>query len=91
MRNEECQIYPARPLICRTQGNLLAFNINDQSHVDTCPLNEPAKKHAQPSDVMNLDLLNQILAQMNLEAGHDEKRIKLKFLIKDNFVNNNKM
>lgn len=78
LRNEECAIYEARPLICHTQGNALFFQEDGINHVDICPLNDEATEVMQNDDVLNLDLLNTILAQINHSLGYDENRISLK-------------
>lgn len=82
LRNEECAIYEARPLICRTQGNALFFQEDGINHVDICPLNDEATDVMQNDDVLNLDLLNTILAQMNHSLGYSENRIALNEIAK---------
>lgn len=44
LRNNQCTIYEARPIICRTQGAVLQFKKEVEKnktevHVDVCPLN----------------------------------------------------
>ena len=79
-----CDIYPVRPLICRTHG--LAIRVGDR--IDWCPQNftdgEPLK-----SSVMELDRINPLLAlvdRLHAEAvgdPTDRKRIPLTTLAAD--------
>lgn len=80
LKNDECIIYPARPLICRTQGNALYFVESEVKQVDICPLNEAALDNMDNQDLLNLDLLNSILVKLNYELGYDEQRISLEHL-----------
>jgi Fe-S-cluster containining protein len=81
LRNEECLIYEARPLICRTQGNAMVFQGEKEVFMDICPLNEEALEVAENDDFLNLDIINTILVQMNREAGYSDKRVPLKDLL----------
>jgi Fe-S-cluster containining protein len=69
-----CQIYPVRPIICRTQGLPLSFKVNEQSQRDVCPLNfEKDDVLALPTDgVLNLDLLNTLLVLVDQVEGGSE-------------------
>ena len=75
--NDACTIYEARPLICRTQGLPLRFIEGGQTFLDICPLNEEMLNITLSSEVMNLDLLNLILAQLERHEGEDRPREKL--------------
>lgn len=77
-----CTIYEARPLICRTQGMAFKFSENGTSFQDICPLNEGMLKVLTEKEILNLDLLNTILAQLEkLSARNSSReRIKLKEL-----------
>ncbi|WP_141733089.1 YkgJ family cysteine cluster protein [Oligoflexus tunisiensis] len=68
-----CQIYPVRPIICRTQGLPLSFKVNEQTQRDVCPLNfEKDDVLALPTDgVLNLDLLNTLLVLVDQVEGGD--------------------
>lgn len=79
LHQETCSIYEARPLICRTQGLALKFNEGENTFLDICPLNEDVLPRMNPSEILNLDLMNMILSQMEkLDAQNEErKRIKL--------------
>jgi hypothetical protein len=73
---DSCSIYPARPVICRTQGAPLF--IASQNALDYCPLNfksgDPIKE-----DWLNLERLNTMLSLAAKTSGLDE-RISLKKL-----------
>jgi uncharacterized protein len=84
LKNEECLIYEARPLICRTQGLPLHF-INEAQEVqrDICPLNDEATPHLQPHEILNLDMLNSVLSQLESQdaKGLMRQRVPLRDLI----------
>jgi len=69
-----CQIYPVRPIICRTQGLPLSFKVDEKSRRDVCPLNfEETDLFTLPTDgVLNLDLLNTLLVLVDQVEGGDE-------------------
>jgi Fe-S-cluster containining protein len=69
-----CQIYPVRPIICRTQGLPLSFKVNERTQRDVCPLNfEKDDVLALPTDgVLNLDLLNTLLVLVDQVEGGSE-------------------
>jgi hypothetical protein len=70
---KECEIYPFRPIICRTQGLPLAFYDDDaQSYsVTFCPKNftglEPEQHDFGPDNTLNLDELNDDLFDIHLQ------------------------
>lgn len=72
-----CSIYPVRPLICRTQGMALMV---EKNYVDICPLNSKMLDVLKNSDVINLEILNQILSQLQLHYQKNSKRITLSSL-----------
>lgn len=74
LRQESCTIYPVRPVICRTQGLPLTFRLESQTHVDVCPLNEEMLNQATASEILNLETLNVILAQMEKQDAHGSSR-----------------
>jgi Fe-S-cluster containining protein len=92
-----CQIYPFRPLICRTHGLPIAFENNDaeppEMSVSFCPKNfkDWAEKELSfgPDNTLNIDLLNQELGQIHaafLDESKDENlspytRIELKEIL----------
>jgi uncharacterized protein len=69
--DERCSIYAARPLICRTQGLPLLFEMAEgESEVDFCPLNfttESALAELNEAQLVPLDDLNLRLALVNLQ------------------------
>lgn len=74
--SEQCSIYEARPLICRTQG--LPLFISTENILDYCPLNfkagDPPKE-----DWLNLERMNTLLTFAAKSTGRDQ-RIRLKKL-----------
>lgn len=70
-----CSIYEARPLVCRTHGAPLFFKDGDASATDACPKNfddEAGLGSLSSNDFINLDLLNNLLATVNVRfAGFD--------------------
>jgi hypothetical protein len=76
----ECEIYPFRPIICRTQGLPLAFYDDDAQgySVTFCPKNfvgdEPEQIGFGPDSTLNLDDLNDDLFDIHLHylAEHPE-------------------
>lgn len=72
----KCDIYAARPLICRTHG--LAVLV--EGRVDACLLNYregwPDRAH-----VLDLDRVNEPLALVNRLAGFDGSRTSLRDLV----------
>lgn len=84
LRSEECTIYAARPLICRTQGLALQFkNQSDEMSYDICPLNDEASHHLQAQDILNLDLINSVLSTIESQDSKAESRERI--LLKDLF------
>ncbi len=66
----QCEVYAARPIICRSQGlPLLSAEILSAQHLDWCPLNfegfEPADFDA--GAILNLDTVNRLLAALSIE------------------------
>jgi Fe-S-cluster containining protein len=80
LREDACTIYPARPLICRTQGLPLLFKENEQSFLDICDLNESALKEVNSDEILDLDRLNHLLAQIELEDSGGRKRDRSRLL-----------
>lgn len=66
-----CGIYEARPLVCRSHGVPIAFRIDEGAEVrrDVCPLNfaELPLEEIDQGDVLNLELINSILALINAQ------------------------
>ena len=72
--NDRCSVYPARPVICRTQG--VPLFVASENALDYCPLNfeagDPPKE-----DWLNLERLNTMLSLAAKTSGLDQ-RIRLK-------------
>jgi len=59
----KCSIYPRRPIICRTQGMGLKWQEDKVLKTDSCPLNFTKNSSSNVEDMLNLDVLNQMIAQ----------------------------
>jgi uncharacterized protein len=79
---EQCTIYEARPVICRSQGLALKFDYQGAEALDICPLNEEMIDLLDEHEILNLDTLNTILArlEMNEAGGAPRERMALKDL-----------
>lgn len=79
--NDQCTVYEARPLICRTQG--LPLFLSTDNVLDYCPLNftagDPPKE-----DWLNLERMNTLLSfaasSMKKDARIRLKKLKAKLL-----------
>jgi len=67
LTDARCPLYAARPLICRTHGLPILFATEAGRSVDFCPLNFVGVDSLPGSAVIDLDRLNQLLAQINRE------------------------
>ena len=80
LRNDSCTIYEARPLICRTQGLAMRFQGEKeglvQTLIDICPLNDSMLEIIQENEVLNLDLLNRILATLEQQDAQGTPRTR---------------
>jgi len=78
--NGECSIYEVRPVICRSHGAPIKFNENGQLKQDVCTLNFQSLPLTEvlQSSVINLDLLNTLLALIN-HAECDETSATKRF------------
>lgn len=84
--NDQCSIYPRRPIICRTQGMGLKWSDNGKALRDCCPLNFTSGE-SKLEDELNLDVLNKMIAQAqvlfntNTQSSipylQDEQRVQL--------------
>jgi len=76
--DDRCAIYAARPVICRTQGLPLLYEIEDGAReVDFCPLNftKPGATDELEEDcLVPLDRMNRQLAFVNLEFCRSQGR-----------------
>ncbi len=68
---DNCSVYEARPIICRTQGLPLLYEAEDGEHeIDFCPLNfnsDEAIAALDEAHVVPLDPINLKLAIVNIE------------------------
>ena len=90
--NNECAIYPVRPIICRTHG--LPIMYPDRQNIDACPLNftDIEFESIDPQYVFNSESITENLIRLNLAfsilTGQIEdagKRIPLTWLLSDRF------
>jgi uncharacterized protein len=81
LKDHRCTIYEARPLICRTQGLPLMFeNDEGEEEVDACPLNFEDSE-LEEKDILSLPRLNTALSQLQIQAGAQSERVKLRKLM----------
>jgi Fe-S-cluster containining protein len=78
----ECEIYPYRPLICRTQGMPLAFYDDDAQgySVTFCPENftkDTEKRDFNADNTLNLDQLNDKLFEIHLQFLVEQPQMNL--------------
>lgn len=60
-----CQLYPSRPLICRTHGLPLLTGAPADRQIDFCPRNFVGIATLPGSAVIDLDRLNELLVAIN--------------------------
>lgn len=77
-----CQLYAARPIICRTHGLPLLTGVDGSRKVDFCPLNFTGVERLPAAMVIDLDRLNTALAAVNRlyvhECGGDDAAAALR-------------
>lgn len=89
--NNQCSIYPRRPMICRTQGMGLKWSEEGKILRDCCPLNFTNNTtQSKEEDELNLDVLNHMISQAqmlfsnqhrsSIISQHSNERIELKEL-----------
>jgi len=71
--NDNCTIYEARPLICRTQG--LPLYLSSENSLDYCPLNFKSG-NPEKSDWLNLERMNTLLS-IAAKSVKKEGRVRL--------------
>ncbi len=81
-----CQVYAARPLLCRTHGLPLRMDapstrsgLRVLDDVEVCSLNFTARD-PDPEDVLDATLVQALLTTVNSRAGLDDQRIPLRAL-----------
>ena len=77
-KNGACQIYPVRPIICRSHGAAILFHDAGQWFADICELNNLNLEKLPQEDFLIIDWLNNYLAQFNIDAGFSAARIPLR-------------
>ncbi len=89
--DNQCSIYPRRPIICRTQGMGLKWSEEGKILRDCCPLNfSDNTTSSKEEDELNLDVLNHMISQAQMLfsnqqksfiiSSHSNERIELKDL-----------
>lgn len=73
-----CTIYPARPIICRTQGMAMQWREDDEVLRSWCEHNFKDQDHLSPvHDDLNLDTLNTMIAHaQNIWSGGENNKEK---------------
>jgi len=84
-----CRLYDARPIICRTQGLPLGYidEVTESIEVSVCHLNFPENFSFTHEDLLYMDGINQILAELNFQYCQSvsldpERRFDLEELFK---------
>lgn len=63
--HNQCLLYEARPIICRTHGLPITYTSDGQRSSDCCPLNLTETESVSGSSVVDLDKLNTLLVAVN--------------------------
>lgn len=63
--HHHCLLYEARPIICRTHGLPIIYNVNGQRQSDCCPKNLTGSDSLSGTNVVDLDKLNHLLVAIN--------------------------
>lgn len=63
--NSACELYPARPIICRTHGYPIYMEKNGRPRVDFCPDNFIGMTSIPKDALLSIDQLNMTLAVIN--------------------------
>ena len=65
LSHDQCLLYHARPIICRTHGLPITYTEEHQQKSDCCPLNMTETDTVSGSNVVDLDKLNSLLVAVN--------------------------
>jgi Fe-S-cluster containining protein len=65
LHQHRCQLYAARPIICRTHGLPIVYTSDGQRNSDCCPLNLTETSALSGSSVVDIDKLNILLTAVN--------------------------
>ncbi len=82
-----CQIYEARPLVCRSHGAPVQYRHPEKDAVfrDVCPLNfeDIDLDHLATSEILNMETVNTLLSILNsqFDYEHAQARYPMKDLI----------
>lgn len=73
LSHNNCLLYEARPIICRTHGLPITYNEDGQHKSDCCPLNLTDSEAISGTSVIDLDKLNHLLVAVNsLYLSHSD-------------------
>lgn len=65
LKDHQCLLYEARPIICRTHGLPILLIEADERRIDVCPKNCQGLDHLPGEAVLDLNRLNTLLAAVN--------------------------
>ena len=65
LENSECALYPYRPIICRTHGLPVVMSNEGKRRIDFCPMNFKDLETLPGDAVIDLEILNTMLAVVN--------------------------
>jgi Fe-S-cluster containining protein len=66
LEDHSCQLYAARPIICRTHGLPIIYSEGTERRTDCCPLNQSDDEQPLPgSTIIDIDRLNTLLVAVN--------------------------
>lgn len=66
LADNQCLLYGARPIICRTHGLPILLTDGDERRVDVCPLNCQGMEQLPGEAVLDLERLNTLLVSVNV-------------------------
>lgn len=65
LSNNRCLLYEARPIICRTHGLPIIYDLNGEQKSDCCPQNLIGSPQLSGLNVIDIDKLNTLLVAVN--------------------------
>lgn len=65
LKDDQCLLYEARPIICRTHGLPILLTEGGERRIDICPKNCQGVDHLPGEAVVDLERLNTLLAAVN--------------------------
>lgn len=66
LADDQCLLYEARPIICRTHGLPILVTEGDERRIDVCPLNCQGLETLPGEAVLDLERLNTLLVSVNV-------------------------